>query len=163
MQPFQDCIKHASATMGVPSDCKTVVLKLPSLVSLYIRGFFFGRGCGGRLIQITSVDFSFSLPGLFPPKSTCQILLRPAVHGSCCQASRRSIRIVDEFPPPTFRPPWAPSFGARRCAWCSSSSSRAQPTTVSVSWGSWAWSSLETWVTFNFGSLAFRNFAQLYI
>lgn len=46
-----------------------------------------------------------------------------------------------------FRQRWAPCFAARRCAWCSSSFSPAQPTIVSVSWGSWAWWSSETWVT----------------
>lgn len=51
-----------------------------------------------------------------------------------------------------FRQPWAPCFAVRRCAWCSSSFSQAQPITVSVNWESWAWSSSEMWVTLNSGS-----------
>jgi len=54
-------------------------------------------------------------------------------------------------PPPPPRPSfrrekWAPCSAARRCAWCSSSSSPARPTTASVSWESWAWWSSEMWV-----------------
>lgn len=41
---------------------------------------------------------------------------------------------------------WAPCSAVRRCVWCSSSFSPAQPTIVSVSWESWDWLSSEMWV-----------------
>lgn len=41
---FYYSIKLASATMEVPCDCKGAVLMLPSLVALYLRGFFWGGG-----------------------------------------------------------------------------------------------------------------------
>lgn len=41
---------------------------------------------------------------------------------------------------------WAHCSAVRRCVWCSSSFSPAQPTTVSVSWENWDWLSSEMWV-----------------
>lgn len=41
-------------------------------------------------------------------------------------------------------PPWGPCSGARRCAWRSSSCSRARPTSASAPWARRAWSSSET-------------------
>lgn len=130
----------------------------PLLVTLYLRDLFWVADQDNLCVLL------FFTAWLVPHLSQhVKLDYNLQSMGSCCQAPRRITSIIHVTSTAAFRRPWAPFSGARRCAWCSSSCSRAQPTTVSVSWENWAWWNSETWVAPNFGSLEFRNVAQLCI